>query len=257
MWRSAVWIVAGSPGMTGAAALAARGAQRCGAGYVRLSGPGSTVAATAPLEVVRTDLPEAGWAEVVAADEHRFGAMVVGPGLGVSATVADEVRAVVAGTALPCVVDGDGLRALGVAAPAVIAARPATAGPVILTPHDGEYEALVGASVPSDRFEAVRALAAATSAIVLLKGPTTLVADPDGRVLAVTSGDARLATAGTGDVLAGAIGALLAQGLAGPEAASAAGHLHGRAGALAWARGLVAGDVAEHLVHAFAELPGG
>ncbi|HEX7132690.1 MAG TPA: NAD(P)H-hydrate dehydratase, partial [Iamia sp.] len=82
-----------------------------------------------------------------------------------------------------------------------------------------------------------------------------VVAGPDGRVMLSTSGDARLATAGTGDVLTGALTALLAQGLPPQEAAAAAAHLHGRAGALAWRRGLVARDVVAHLPAALAELP--
>ena len=90
---------------------------------------------------------------------------------------------------------------------------------------------------------------------MLAKGSPTVVADPGGRVAVVTSGDARLATAGTGDVLTGVLAALLAQGLAPFEAAAAAAHLHGRAGALAWRRGLVAGDVAAHLPAALTELP--
>ncbi len=93
--------------------------------------------------------------------------------------------------------------------------------------------------------------------MVLLKGPTTLVGGPDGHVWASRTGDARLATAGTGDVLTGLLVALLAQGVGPEEGAAAAAFLHGRAGALAWRRGLVAGDVVDHLPHALAELPGG
>ena len=98
----------------------------------------------------------------------------------------------------------------------------------------------------------------ATGAVVLLKGPTTLVArHGDGHVWASTTGDARLATAGTGDVLTGLLAALLAQGLPADEAAASAAYLHGRAGALAWRRGLVAGDVVDHLPLALSELSGG
>jgi NAD(P)H-hydrate epimerase len=101
---------------------------------------------------------------------------------------------------------------------------------------------------------AVRALAARTGAVVLLKGPATIVARPDGRVLVSTSGDQRLATAGTGDVLAGVVGALLAQGLDPWRAAAAAAFLHGRAGALGWPRGLVAGDLPDLIPAALAGL---
>ena len=256
-WRSAAWIVAGSTGMTGAAHLAVRGAQRTGSGYVRLSTPGSASDLAPPTEAVVTALPETGWAAEVLDDLGRFGAVAVGPGLGAGPGVAREVRALLAGCVVPVVVDGDGLRALGTEAASVIAARPNGAGPVVLTPHDGEFEALAGMAPAADRFHAVRTLAAATGAVVLLKGPTTLVASPDGHVWACIAGDARLATAGSGDVLTGMVVALLAQGVPADRAAAAAAHLHGRAGALTWRRGLVASDIADHLPAALAELPGG
>ena len=114
----------------------------------------------------------------------------------------------------------------------------------VLTPHDGEFERLAGGPPGFDRFAAARRLAAATGAVVLLKGPTTLVAEPAGFVRAVTTGDQRLASAGTGDVLAGTIGALLASGMAPFDAAAAGAWLHGTAASLQPAAGLVAGDVA-------------
>lgn len=256
-WRAAVRVVAGSPGMTGAAHLVARAAPRAGAGYVRLSTPGSDHDPFAPTEAVVTPLPAAGWARVARDGLDRFAALAVGPGLGTDGADAEQVRLLVAGTSVAVVVDGDGLRALGRDAATVIGDRPDDAGPVVLTPHDGEFEALTGGPPGADRFTAARELAAATGAVVLLKGPTTLVADPDGHVWATTSGDARLATAGTGDVLTGTVAALLAQGIEADRAAAAAAQLHGRAGALAWRRGMVAGDLIDHLPAALAELPGG
>jgi len=256
-WRAATWVVAGSDGMTGAAHLATRAAQRAGAGYVRLSTPGSSHDPLAPTEAVVVGLPDRGWSDVVLRDLERFGSLAVGPGLGSSSDVAAQVRRLVARASVPTVVDGDGLRALGAQARDHIGARPRDAAPVVLTPHDGEFEALTGAAPADDRFEAVRAVALVTGAVVLLKGPTTLVADPDGKVWASNSGDARLATAGSGDVLTGIVAALLAQGVDPARAAAAAAHLHGRAGALAWPRGVVASDLVDHLPHALAELPGG
>ncbi|MEO6627367.1 MAG: NAD(P)H-hydrate dehydratase [Aquihabitans sp.] len=256
-WRSAVRLVAGSPGMTGAAHLAARAAQRGGSGYVRLSTPGVGHDLLAPTEVVVTTLVDDAWADEVLCDLHRFGALAVGPGLGTEPDVAAEVRRVVTGAQIATVVDGDGLRALGVDAARLIAARPAGAAPVVLTPHDGEYEGLVGSPPGADRFAATRDLARRTGAVVLLKGQTTIVARPDGAVLASTAGDARLATAGTGDVLTGVVAALLAQGVPAFEAAASAAHLHGRAGALALRRGLVAGDLVALLPAAFTEVAGG
>jgi NAD(P)H-hydrate epimerase len=239
-WRAACWVVAGSPGMTGAADLAAAGAQRGGAGYVRLSVPGAVRESSGPIEAVGVALPETGWAREVAAGVDRFGAVVLGPGLGRVAGTAAEVRALVAGLALPLVVDGDGLWALGKGAAGMLRNRN---GPTVLTPHDGEFERLCGARPGPDRFAAARELAAAARCVVLLKGPTTVVAGPDGAALAVIEGDERLATAGTGDVLAGMIGALLARGTGPLEAAAAAAFVHGRAGRLGPAEGLVAGDL--------------
>ena len=126
--------------------------------------------------------------------------------------------------------------------------------PTVLTPHDGEYERLAGARPGPDRMAAARRLAETTGAVVLLKGSPTVVADPRGEVRVVATGDARLATAGTGDVLSGVIGALLAQGLPALEAAAAGAWLHGRAASLGPDRGLVAGDLPDLLPLAMAEV---
>jgi hydroxyethylthiazole kinase-like uncharacterized protein yjeF len=248
-WRSAVWVVGGSPGMSGAPVLAATAAARAGAGYVRLSSPGAEPPLPgAPIEVVGTTLDEHGWADDVLAGAARFRALVVGPGLGDRG--AAEVRRVVAEAIAPVVVDGDGLRALGT--DCVRAGHPTT----ILTPHDGEFERLAGHPPGADRIDAARRLAGATNAVVLLKGPTTVVASPTGAVLVVIAGDARLATAGTGDVLSGTIAALCAQGIDPFHAAAAGAHLHGKAAMLGPAHGLVAGDVAAALPAAIAGVRG-
>jgi len=247
-WQTAVCVVAGSPGMTGAASLAAGGAQRAGAGYVRLSTPGGTAGEGAPVEVVHTSLPAAGWADDVLADLDRFHAVVVGPGLGRDATAAAEVRRLVGAARIPMVVDGDGLAALG--------KRLEGLSPgIVLTPHDGEYARLTGQRPGPDRLDAARRLAAATGATVLLKGSTTVVARPGGEALVTTTGSPRLATAGTGDVLSGVIAALAAGGLDPALAAAAGAHLHGRAAGLGWPRGLVAGDLVDLLPPAFDHLP--
>ncbi|WP_426574163.1 NAD(P)H-hydrate dehydratase [Aquihabitans sp. McL0605] len=256
-WKAAVWLVAGSPGMTGAAHLAAAAAQRSGAGYVRLSVPGGGHHVDAPVEVVVVPLEAAWWDAELIDGEERFGSLAVGPGLGTGVATAAAVRATVAGTSTPVVVDGDGLRALGDGAASAVGRRTTERPDVVLTPHDGEFEALAGHPPVADRFAAARDLAATTGAVVLLKGPTTVVAHPDGRVLASNAGDARLATAGTGDVLTGLVAGLLAQGMAPLEAAASAALLHGAAGALAWRRGLVAGDLVDHLPAAFDHVAGG
>lgn len=238
-WRAAVWVVAGSPGMTGAAVLAAAGAQRAGAGYVRLSVPGGD--APAPTEVVVRPMD---WA---LEDADRFGALVVGPGLGRDSD--SEVRRLVGAAPVPVVVDGDGLSALG--------PLPTVPPTTVLTPHDGEYERLAGRRPPDDRLEAARSLAARTGAVVLLKGPSTVVAEPGGRVLVAAAGDSRLATAGTGDVLAGVIGAFIARGVPPFAAAAWGAHVHGVAAQLGPASGLVAGDLPKHLPQVLASLPVG
>ncbi|HEV2766928.1 MAG TPA: NAD(P)H-hydrate dehydratase [Acidimicrobiales bacterium] len=249
-WKSAVWVVAGSPGMSGAATLAARGALRAGAGYVRLSTPGAPPGHVAPLEAVGWPLAAEGWADDVLADAGRFRAVVVGPGLGGGEEMAGEVRRLVRSCPVPVVVDGDGLAALDGAECAGLA--PST----VLTPHDGEYRRLCGHPPAADRLGAARELATATGAVVLLKGSTTVVAGPEGPALLAAAGDARLATAGTGDVLSGVVGALLAAGLDPPVAAAAAAHVHGRAAALGWPWGLVAGDLPELLPAVLQQLGG-
>jgi NAD(P)H-hydrate epimerase len=243
-WRAAVWVVAGSPGMTGAATLASRSAQRAGAGYVRLSTPGGQAGEGAPLEAVGVPLPARGWAEEVLSGLDRFRSVVVGPGLGRGDDAAAEVRRLVAGCPVPLVVDGDALTALA-GGPLTLAAT------TVLTPHDGEYARLAGHPPGSDRLEAARSLAAATGATVLLKGSTTAVASPSGQVLLTTTGGPSLATAGTGDVLSGIVAAFLAAGLDPLPAAAAAAHVHGRAGSLGWPRGLVAGDLVDLLPAVF------
>lgn len=243
---AAVGVVAGSPGMTGAALLAARGALRAGSGYVRLVVPGVAPADIPPGEHVVVPMPVTGWAgPALDGLDRRFRALVVGPGLGRGEGVAAEVRSLVARSPVPVVVDGDGLVALG--------ERPHVPG-ALLTPHDGEYASLMGRPPGDDRLGAARALAAATGAVVLLKGPLTVVADPGGDVLLAAEGDARLATAGSGDVLAGAIGAFVAMGLPPARAAAAAAVVHGAAAHLGFRHGLVAGDLPELLAATLSNL---
>lgn len=239
-WATAVFVAAGSAGMTGAPQLVGRGAFRAGAGTVRLGVPGALLEDLPATEAVGIALPDSGWAATVLEAASRCRAIVVGPGLGRSELVLAEVRRLLADSPVPLVIDAD---ALGVFADSA-GLRPAKA-PLVLTPHEGEFERLSGSRPGPDRIGDVRALAARTGATVLLKGPTTVVASPDGGVLLSTSGSARLATAGSGDVLAGVIGAFLAQGLAPLDAAGLAAHVHGASASLGFERGLVAGDLPE------------
>ena len=155
----------------------------------------------------------------------RVQAWVVGPGLGTD-EAAEQVVAAVLGSDVPVLVDAD---ALTVCARAPELLR--RAAPTLLTPHDREFERF-GEPVGPDRAGAARRLAARLGVHVLLKGSATVVVGPQGPVRVNRTGTPVLATAGSGDVLSGAAGALLAQGLPVLEAAAAAAHLHGRAGAL-------------------------
>jgi NAD(P)H-hydrate epimerase len=239
--------------MSGAPQLSAMAAARAGAGYVRLSVPGAPVNhQLLPMEAVQIPL---GADLAIAADElARVQSVVIGPGLGRGAFVTSAVQRFVAHTDTALVVDGDALVALGTAVCDIVRHRRA---PTILTPHDGEFRALTGHAPDVDRVAAVRALAAASGAIVLLKGPTMLIADPAGNVLVAIAGDARLATAGTGDVLSGIIGALLAQGTDPLRAAGIGAHVLGAAGAACAAHGTVASDVAGALPAVLSRLRAG
>ena len=241
-------------GMLGAAHLAVRAAQRAGAGMVRLSSPGVGVDPLAPTECVRTHLSSSGWSPEALVDIERFQAAVVGPGLGRVDAQADAAREFVAKAPIPLVVDADALFALAwnsTGPGSVLRARQAA---TVLTPHDGEFALLRGERVGPDRLLDTRRLAADMRCVVLLKGSTTIVADPTGDVLLVSTGDERLATAGTGDVLSGIIGALLSQRVPAFEAAAMGAWLHGQAGRAGVSRGLVAGDLPDLLTNVFASL---
>lgn len=237
-----VALLVGSAAYTGAAVLAARAALAAGAGLVTLGVPPSIIAVLQSRldeAVVRPRSPEvlAGAAAVVA-----------GPGLGPD----PQTARLALGCGLPLVLDADGLNSTTLAE---VAAAP---GPVVITPHPGELGRLLGVSsrdIQADRFACVRRAAEAGRCVAVLKGARTLVASPGRPTWVNPTGNDGLATGGTGDVLAGLIGGLLAQG-ADPEAAAlAAVYLHGRAADLALPdrgrRGLVASDLMRYLPGAF------
>jgi hydroxyethylthiazole kinase-like uncharacterized protein yjeF len=241
--RGVLGIVAGSDRFTGAAALAVGGALRGGAGMVRLVSAGPAVAVVRQrwpevLTLATGDGSQAG-REIETAG--RVQAWVAGPGMGTDGAARDRLAAVL-GTELPVLVDADGLTLI--AAERGLLARSA---PTLLTPHAGELARLLGADpaeVEARRLEHARAAAAELGATVLLKGSTTVIAPAaDGEVLVNSTGTSWLATAGTGDVLSGLAGSLLAQGLTITEAAAAAAFLHGLAARRA-AAGAVSADAA-------------
>jgi ADP-dependent NAD(P)H-hydrate dehydratase / NAD(P)H-hydrate epimerase len=230
--RGHLTILAGA-GMTGAARLAAGAAHRAGAGLVTVAAPGPEAAATLraggdPGTIVTEDPLEA-----LLADTRR-GVWLLGPGLpATAASVAALRRLLAAGRAV--VADAGAL--------AACAGRPeALTGAAVLTPHAGEFARVFGA-VGEDKQAAARRAAAATGAVVLLKGADTVVAAPDGRIAINDNGPPSLATGGTGDVLAGTIAALLAQGMRPFEAACAGAWLQGEAARLGPPHGLVASDL--------------
>jgi len=248
-WKSSLLVIGGSSGMVGAPILVSRAAMRTGAGLVWCAVPGHAAAARASgTEVIGVSLPatrRGAWRRVGSLHESldRFRALVVGPGLGSARTTHRAVRALMTKVAAPVVLDADGLRAYAGRAE-LLRAR---LGPTVITPHAGEFAALTGNPIGADRVVAARALAHTTGATVLLKGPGTVVAEPLGRAAINPTDGPWLATAGSGDVLSGIIGGLLAQGLSPFMAAIAGAWLHSRAADVAGHTGMVAGDLVDAL----------
>jgi ADP-dependent NAD(P)H-hydrate dehydratase / NAD(P)H-hydrate epimerase len=253
-----VAIAGGSRGLTGAPTLAALAAARAGAGYVQLGVPESAqpLLALRLLEQMAHGLPEADGAhapEGVAPFLElagRAGAVVLGPGLGRAEPAAAFAREVAARAEVPLLIDADGLNAHA----GDLEALRERSAPTVLTPHAGELGRLLerdSAAVGAQRLACALEAAERSGAVVLLKGDDTIVAAPDGALAVNPGATPALATAGTGDVLSGLIGTLLAKGLD-PFAAAALGALaHARAGRAAAARHaadhVVAGDVVDAL----------
>jgi ADP-dependent NAD(P)H-hydrate dehydratase / NAD(P)H-hydrate epimerase len=264
-------VIAGSLEYAGAAVLAGLGAARAGAGLVCVASPESLVArlmAVVP-ELVALPLAEeapgliapAGWRRL-AVESNGYDAVVIGPGLGHLAATLRRTRSLIGELRRPTVVDADGLNAL------------ATGGswwrklnaPLVLTPHPGEFARLTGAAEPPPDEDDARAAAASEAAarfgqVVVLKGAHTIVAGPNGDLRSSAVATPALATAGSGDVLAGAVGAFLASGLDPLDAATCAVAVHGAAGLIAEQRigraGVIARDIANLLPEAMEQLRGG
>lgn len=244
-------VVSGGPSTTGAARLAARGALRAGAGLVTIASPRDALAvnATASLAVMVRPVDGAGALAEFLADKRR-NAVVLGPGGGVGAAMRDQVRAALQ-SETAVVLDADALTSFADDPERLFADIAARGGRnTVLTPHEGEFSRLFSQiknnSEVHGKLEKARAAARASGAVVLLKGPDTVVAAPEGRASIGDNAPAWLATAGSGDVLAGMIAALLAQGMPAFEAASAAVWLHGEA-AGACGPGLISEDLPEAL----------
>jgi NAD(P)H-hydrate epimerase len=249
----AVMVVGGTTGMTGAPRFVSHAAMRAGAGIVWCGVPGEEgAAAISGSEVISFALPatdegalDERAAGTVLRDLNRFGVVVIGPGLGGNERTQAAVTQLVADAPIPVVLDADGLNALRGDLSPLRVRHAMLAAPTVLTPHDGEYTRLIGEPPGTDRIAAARRLADAADSVVLLKGSATVIAEPGegGRVAVNTTGGPWLATAGTGDVLSGMIGAFLARGAGAFEAAAAGAWVHGRAADRAGHTGMIAGDL--------------
>jgi hydroxyethylthiazole kinase-like uncharacterized protein yjeF len=237
--RGVAGLATGSPDYPGAALLSVSGALAGPAGMIRYAGPAADdVVRAHPSVVVAPRVADAG----------RVQAWLCGSGIGTDARAQDELRAVL-GSSVPAVIDADGLTLLSDGDLATWLRR--RDAPTVVTPHDREFARIAGDQVGPDRVEAARQLAMHLGVVVLLKGDRTIVATPEGVAWANPTGTASLATAGSGDVLAGLLVSVLAAGLPADRAAVTAAFLHGLAGRRAGADGalttVTAPDVAAAL----------
>jgi len=249
-------LLAGSLGKTGAAALSGNAAVRGGCGLVTVAAPAAvhdilevklTEAMTCPLNDVNGMIAPPAQGQIAELLTGRQ-ALAIGPGLGQSEGLRQLMAWLLASASMPMVVDADGLNLL-VGQLGVLKQR--SAGSVVLTPHPGEMARLTGlpiAEIEADRYQVACDFAAEHGVVLLLKGARTVIASADGRVRINGSGNVGLASGGSGDVLTGLIGALLAQGLEPFDAASLAAWLHGRAAELVAAGQGVAGMAASDLL---------
>jgi NAD(P)H-hydrate epimerase len=260
-----VLVCGGSRGLTGAPCLASESAMRAGAGYVTAFVPASLnpIFEARLLEVMTAPLPdddgslEASGVEQVVERAERADAFVLGPGLGRGPGALEFARAAARDVKLPMLLDADGLNAHA----GMLGSLASREAPTIMTPHAGELARLLetdSASVGKRRLDSVRRAAADARAIVVLKGDDTLIAAPDGSVAVNRGGASALATAGTGDVLSGVIGAFLAKRMDPFEAACAGVLVHARAGQLTareiGSEGVIASDVIAALPRARTQL---
>ena len=252
-------IVSGGPSSTGAARLAARGALRAGAGLVTIASPRDALSINAAENLAVMVRPVDGSNELKDfLNDKRRNAITLGPGGGVGAVLREQVLTALASDAA-VVLDADALTSFAGEASTLTRAIAARAGrPVVLTPHEGEFSRLfsaVGAKGHS-KLEKARLAAAESGAVLVLKGADTVVAAPDGRAAIAANGPPTLATAGSGDVLAGVVCGLLAQGMPVFEASCAAVWLHGEA-AKEFGLGLIAEDLPDMLPRVYGRLFGG
>jgi len=264
-----LFVLAGSTGLTGAAAMAAKSALRSGCGLVKVGCPRTVlpIIASLAMEATSWPLPDVAKKGALAlrglgevrklAQEHD--AVIIGPGLGQHHETQELVRRFLSTLDKPAIVDADGLNAL-VGHSDLIEKRRV---PSTLTPHPGEFKRLTGETVPleseiHERIKVAIDAACSLKCVMVLKGSPTLVADPSGACYMNPTGNNGMATGGSGDVLSGAIGSFLAQGMSAIEASICGVYIHGLAGDFAALdlseRGMIAGDMIDYLPDAFAML---
>ena len=253
-------VVSGPLSSTGAARLAARGALRAGAGLVTIASPREALPVNAATNLAIMVRPVDGAAELTRfLDDPRLNALAIGPGVGVNDATCDLVLAALSGDRA-MVLDADAITAFAQSPQRLAAAiKGRTGQATILTPHEGEFSryfyGLDAGTKAGSKLERARRAAALINAVIVLKGPDTVVAAPDGRAAIAANAPAFLATAGAGDVLSGIVTGLLAQGMPGFEAACAAVWLHGQA-ACTFGLGLIAEDLPEQLPSVYGVLFG-
>jgi hydroxyethylthiazole kinase-like uncharacterized protein yjeF len=251
--RGHVVVVSGPAYSTGAARLGARGALRVGAGLVTVASPRDAIKVNAA-QLTAIMVREADDARALAsllADERK-NAVLIGPGIGVGERTKELVRSALASKAA-VVLDADAITSFADDAKQLFTAIKSREAPVVMTPHDGEFARLFGDIQAASKLERARAAAAHSGATILLKGSDTVVAAPGGLASINAATSPWLATAGSGDVLGGMAGGLLAERMNGFHAASAATWLHGAA-ARAFGPGLIAEDIPEMLPAVLSDL---
>ncbi len=262
-----LFLIAGSLGMTGAAALAAKSALRSGCGLVKIGCPRTVLPTIAHLAMEATLWPLPDVAKKGALAKRGLGeilnivkdhnAIAIGPGLGQHRETKDLIRRLIPKLEVPAVIDADGLNAIVGFTDIFKAVKV----PMVLTPHPGEFNRLTGKPVPIDIHERIKVateFAKTYNTTLVLKGSPTIVADPDGNCYLNPTGNNGMATGGSGDVLTGAIGAFLAGGLSAVDAAVCGVYIHGLTGDIAsmdlGETSLIAGDLVEYLPEAFSIL---